>query len=66
MGHWRRLVALLLGPDPDLAARARAVVAIGGLSDRTVEFADVPAATLGPLAVAAAPAALGPGPPAAG
>lgn len=67
MGSWRRrLIALLLGPDPDLAARARAVVAIGGLSDCTVEFADVPAATLGPPAVAAALAALGAAPPATG
>ena len=67
MGHWRRrLIALLLGPDPDLAARARAVVAIGGLSDCTVEFTDVPAATLGPPAVAAALAALGAAPSAAG
>ncbi|MFI6506376.1 TetR/AcrR family transcriptional regulator [Streptosporangium sp. NPDC050855] len=57
----RRLVALLLAPDPepDLDARARAIVAIGGLSDCTVEFADVPAERLGPPVVAAAPAALG-------
>ncbi|MEU4834276.1 TetR family transcriptional regulator [Streptosporangium sp. NPDC023615] len=59
---WRqRLTVLLLAPDPlpGQAARIRASVAIGGLSDCAVEFADVPAERLGPTAVAAALAALG-------
>lgn len=57
---WRhRLIALLVGPTPSLDARARAVVALGGLSDCAVEFTDVPADQLKPHALAAACAALG-------
>ncbi|WP_285773575.1 hypothetical protein [Microtetraspora sp. NBRC 13810] len=54
----RRLTVLLLGPEPDLAARVRGVVAIGGLSDCTVAFPESLADELGPMAVAAALAAL--------
>ncbi|WP_283138041.1 TetR/AcrR family transcriptional regulator [Rhizohabitans arisaemae] len=57
---WRaRLTTLLIGPDPLLAAQARAVVAIGGMSDCTVQFAHLPAEEIGPAAVDAACAALG-------
>ncbi|GAA5082684.1 AcrR family transcriptional regulator [Thermocatellispora tengchongensis] len=60
MFAWRlRLIELLLGPEAGLGARARAVVAIGGLSDCTVAFPGVPAEELGPPAVAAALDALG-------
>lgn len=56
---WRhRLFALVLGPEPPLALRVRAVVAFGGLSDCAVEFSDVPAAKLRAAAVEAAWAAL--------
>jgi len=59
MFEWRRrLMALLLGPAPTLAARARAVVAIGGLSDCTVEFPDVPIDEIKTVALEAACAAL--------
>lgn len=57
---WReRISALLLPPDATLEARARGVVAIGGLADCTVLFVDVPAEELRPATVAAALAALG-------
>jgi len=60
MFDWRhRLMAMLIGPEPALAARVRAVVAIGGMSDCVVELADVSPRELRPLAVAAAAAALG-------
>lgn len=55
----RRLMALLLGPAPTLAAQIRAVVAIGGMSDCTVEFPDVPMDRIKPTAVDAAFIALG-------
>lgn len=68
--EWRRrLMALLIGPDPPLAMRARAIVAIGGMSDCTVELAGLPPEQVKPLVVEAACAALGlavapaPGPP---
>lgn len=57
---WRwRLVTLLVGPDAPLTARARAISAIGGMSDCVVVFADLPADELRPIAVATACAALG-------
>ncbi|WP_020674145.1 TetR/AcrR family transcriptional regulator [Amycolatopsis nigrescens] len=57
---WReRLAALLVGPEPTLAQAARAVLALGGIQDCTVQFTDVPAAELRPAAVNAACAALG-------
>lgn len=56
---WRhRLIALLLGPDPGLAAQVRAVVAIGGMSDCTISFPDVPMDKIKAFAVDAACAAL--------
>jgi AcrR family transcriptional regulator len=56
---WRhRLMTLMLGPKPTLAAQIRAVVAIGGLSDCAVDLADVPMETIKPTAVEAAYAAL--------
>ncbi|MEV0583830.1 TetR/AcrR family transcriptional regulator [Nonomuraea sp. NPDC050310] len=58
--QWReRLGALLLGPEPTLAQQARAVMALGGIQDITVQFAHIPAEELRPLAVEAALAALG-------
>ncbi len=68
---WRgRLLTLLVGPEPSLAAQVRATVAIGGMSDCTVAFPDLPLDKLKPAAVEAACAALGlpavpPGKPAA-
>ena len=60
MLDWRhRLITLLLGPNPALAAQVRAVVAIGGMSDCTIEFADVPMEKIKTIAVDAACAALG-------
>jgi len=57
---WReRLAVLLFGPEPTLAQGTRAVVALGGLQDCTIQFADVPADELRVAAVAAACAALG-------
>jgi AcrR family transcriptional regulator len=57
---WRgRLVTLLCGPNPPLAQAARAVVAIGGLQDCTIQFTDTPREELRVAAVDAAMAALG-------
>jgi AcrR family transcriptional regulator len=57
--EWRhRLMALMIGPRPTLAAQVRAVVAVGGLSDCAVDLVDVPMETIKPAAVAAAYAAL--------
>lgn len=57
---WReRIMALLVGSNPTLAEQAAAIVAIGGLADCTVMFADVPADQLRTATVAAACAALG-------
>lgn len=57
--NWRRrLVALLVGPDADVAARARAIVAIGGLGDCLVMLADTPHDELRAATVDAACAAL--------
>jgi AcrR family transcriptional regulator len=60
MLEWRRrLMTLLLGPDPPLAARIRAIVAIGGMSDCAVELAHAPLEQVKPTALEAACAALG-------
>lgn len=57
---WReRLAALLFPPEPTLAQATRAVVALGGLQDCTIQFLDVPADELRQAAVDAACAALG-------
>jgi AcrR family transcriptional regulator len=57
---WRaRLTALLFGPEPTLAEATRAVVALGGLQDCTIQFPDVPVDELRRAAVDAACAALG-------
>lgn len=60
MIDWRRrLISLLLGPGAPLSAQIRAVVAIGGMSDCTVEFSDAPMEKIKAIAVEAACAALG-------
>jgi AcrR family transcriptional regulator len=57
---WRsRLTTLLYGPSPTLAESTRAVVALGGLQDCTVQFPHVPHEELRAAAVDAACAALG-------
>ncbi|MGP3929602.1 TetR/AcrR family transcriptional regulator [Nonomuraea sp. KM88] len=55
----RRLVGLLLGADVTQEQRIRATVALGGMSDCTVEYADRPIEEVKPTAVKAAAAALG-------
>jgi AcrR family transcriptional regulator len=60
MLDWRRrLIGLLLGPAAPLSAQVRAVVAIGGMSDCTVEFPGVPMDRIKGTAIEAACAALG-------
>jgi AcrR family transcriptional regulator len=60
MFDWRRqLIELLLGPDPAPERHIHATVAIGGMSDCTVEYADLPVDQVKPAAVDAAAAALG-------
>lgn len=57
---WRsRLAALLVGRDAPLAATVAAVVALGGLQDCTMQFADSPPELLREVTVTAALAALG-------
>jgi AcrR family transcriptional regulator len=57
---WReRTIALLFGPEPTLADAARAVVALGGMQDCTIQFPDAPADELRRASVDAACAALG-------
>jgi AcrR family transcriptional regulator len=57
---WReRLTTLLFGPSPTLAEATRAVVALGGLQDCTIQFPHVPDDELRAAAVDAACAALG-------
>ncbi|GAA3442850.1 TetR/AcrR family transcriptional regulator [Planomonospora venezuelensis] len=57
--EWRRrLAALLLGPDPSAAARIRATVAFGGMSDCVVEHRALPFEEVKSVAVGAALAAL--------
>jgi AcrR family transcriptional regulator len=55
----RRLVGLLLGADVTQEQRIRATVALGGMSDCAVEYADRPIEEVKPTAVQAAAAALG-------
>lgn len=57
---WReRLAALLFGGEPTLAQATRAVVALGGLQDCTIQFPHVSREELRAAAVDAACAALG-------
>ncbi|GII85554.1 TetR family transcriptional regulator [Sphaerisporangium siamense] len=57
---WReRIIILLQGPEPTLAEATRAVVALGGLQDCTIQFPDAPADELRRASVDAACAALG-------
>ncbi len=58
--QWRvRLMELLTGPEPTLAAQTRAIVAVGGLADCTIMFDDVPRDELRTAALDAACATLG-------
>jgi AcrR family transcriptional regulator len=59
LGWQRRLMLLLTGPEPTLGAQARAIVAVGGLSDCTIQFEGVPAEQVRAAALDAACAALG-------
>ena len=57
---WReRLTALLFSPSPTLTEATRAVVALGGLQDCTIQFPHIPQDELREAAVDAACAALG-------
>ncbi len=57
---WRRtLTGLLTGGDPSTAARVRATVALGGMSDCAVEHSGLPMEEVKRAAVDAAMAALG-------
>ncbi|GAB3766738.1 TetR/AcrR family transcriptional regulator [Microlunatus parietis] len=57
--NWRlRVIAMVAGPRPSLAARVRAVVAVGGLADCTVLFDDHPVEKVRPAALEAALATL--------
>jgi AcrR family transcriptional regulator len=57
---WRnRLATLLFGQEPTLAQATRAVVALGGLQDCTIQFMEVPQDELREASVDAAMAALG-------
>ncbi|TDE35809.1 TetR/AcrR family transcriptional regulator [Nonomuraea mesophila] len=59
MFAWRRrLVTLLLGPDLTREQLIRATVALGGIADCAVEYADLPIEEVKPTAVRAAAAAL--------
>ncbi|WP_101788412.1 TetR/AcrR family transcriptional regulator [Nonomuraea indica] len=61
MFDWRRrLTALLFGPEISAAQQIRATVALGGMSDCTVEYAHLPLEQVKDTAVEAAAAALGP------
>ncbi|MFI6733343.1 TetR/AcrR family transcriptional regulator [Nonomuraea sp. NPDC050451] len=60
MFDWRRqIIALLLGPELTQAQHIRATVALGGMSDCSVEYAHLPVEEVKPAAVDAAAAALG-------
>jgi AcrR family transcriptional regulator len=60
MFEWRRkVIALLLGPDLSQAQHIRATVALGGMSDCSVEYAHLPIEEVKATAVEAAAAALG-------
>ena len=57
---WRaRLSALIFGPEPTLAQATRAVMALGGLQDCTVQFPHVPVDELRAATVDAAMSVLG-------
>lgn len=57
---WRgRLAKLLHGPEPTLERATRAVIALGGLQDCTIQFSNVPKDELRRVAVDGACAALG-------
>lgn len=59
MMAWRqRLIVLLLGENVTTAERIRATVALGGMSDCSVEYAHLPLEEVKPTAVGAAAAAL--------
>ena len=56
---WRaRLTSLIFGPEPALAQATRAVMALGGIQDCTVQFPDAPMDELRTTTIAAAMAAL--------
>ncbi|MFD0556220.1 TetR family transcriptional regulator [Stackebrandtia endophytica] len=57
-GWRRRLVDLLVGADADLSAQARAVIALGGISDCVVMFTEADADELRTATLAAASAAM--------
>lgn len=60
VASWRRRVMHeLVGPEPSLAESTRAIVALGGLQDCALEFADLDYDELAPPAVDAACSALG-------
>jgi AcrR family transcriptional regulator len=60
MFDWRRqVITLLLGPELTQAQHIRATVALGGMSDCSVEYAHLPLEEVKPTAVEAAAAALG-------
>jgi AcrR family transcriptional regulator len=60
MFDWRRqIIALLLGPELTQAQHIRATVALGGMSDCSVEYAHLSVEEVKPAAVEAAAAALG-------
>jgi AcrR family transcriptional regulator len=57
---WRmRLAEVLMGPNPPLPKATRAVVALGGVQDCTIQFPDAPREELRRTTVDAACAALG-------
>jgi AcrR family transcriptional regulator len=57
---WRgRITNLLCGPEPSLKQAVRAVVALGGIQDTTIQFVDAPHEELREAAVEAALATLG-------
>ena len=59
---WRaRLTELLFGPDPTLEQATRAVMALGGMQDCTMQFPHVPQEELRAATVAAGMAVLGRG-----
>ncbi|RJQ66922.1 TetR/AcrR family transcriptional regulator [Pseudonocardiaceae bacterium YIM PH 21723] len=59
LGWQARTAALLAGPEPTLAARVGAVMALGGLQDTMIHFADEPREQLRELVVDTALAILG-------
>jgi AcrR family transcriptional regulator len=56
---WRaRITTLIFGQEPTLAQATRAVIALGGIQDCTVQFPDAPVDELRAATIAAAMAAL--------